>query len=221
MALSRRAEAQLTYQVRRWHRREYGTGSHCIAISRLSGSGGAEVARRVGEALDFGVFGHELIDQISGDDAGRKLLLQDLDEQVRDGISRYVLDAVRIRRFTEGDYLEKIVHAVATLGERGMAVVLGRGAPFILSADRALRVLLVAPFERRVARWVELRDLSPGEAEKALREEDARRAEFHRYHFQRDYTDPTLYDLALNTDSLGYETSATMVVDAFRRRFGG
>jgi hypothetical protein len=33
------------------------------------------------------------------------------------------------------------VTTLATLGEQGRAVILGRGAPFVLSPDRTLRVL--------------------------------------------------------------------------------
>ena len=71
---------------------------------------------------------------------------------MRGTIERYLVDAFRGARFTESDYLRHLVRTVAALGERGAAVILGRGSVFILPPERALRVFLVAPREHRLER---------------------------------------------------------------------
>ena len=50
-----------------------------------------------------------------------------------------------------------------------------------------------------------------------MREATAERREFLRHHFGVDPYDPTLYDLTVNTDTLGIDTSVSLVVDALRR----
>ncbi len=112
-----------------------------------------------------------------------------------------------------------MAHIIATLGERGSAVIVGRGSAFILPPERALRVLLIAAREQRIARYAELRGLSPREADSALAAEEERRLEFGRVQFGARYDDPFHYDLVLNTGTLSYEGAAEVAISALRRRF--
>ncbi len=191
----------------------------CIALSRQPGAGGAEVGRRVAELLDYGFFGIEIVDQIARELGVQRQLVAGLDERVSTGIDRYVADAFRTRPFTETDYLRAVVRTIATHGERGRVVILGRGAPQILPPTRALRVLVVAPREARAARIAREEGLPAREAEEALAQRDAERLSFLRHDFSVDADDPTLYDLVVNTATLGLEGSAALVIDALRGRF--
>jgi cytidylate kinase len=173
----------------------------------------------VAELLDYGFFGIEIVDRIARELGVQRRLVEGLDERVSSGIERYVADAFRTRPFTETDYLRAVVRTIATLGERGRAVILGRGAPHILPATRALRVLVVAPREARAARIARDEGLGPREAEEVVAQRDAERLRFLRHDFGVEADDPTLYDLAVNTQTLGLEASAALVIDALRRRF--
>lgn len=191
----------------------------CIAISRLPGSGGVAVGRRVAEWLDYGLFGREIVEEVAREMGVDHWVVAGLDERVRTSIERYVSDAFRSQRVTEGEYLRQLARTIATIGRRGSAVLVGRGAPFILSPEHALRVLLVASRPRRIARYAEVRSLSPDRAEAALAQEEERRREFARVQFGVDYTDPLLYDLVANTGTLSFEAAAGVIIDALRRRF--
>jgi cytidylate kinase len=99
-------------------------------------------------------------------------------------------------------------------------VILGRGAPFILAPDRALRVLVTAPLDARIARATRAGGVSPEEARAALAHEEAERRQFLGFHFHVDPDDARLYDLVVNTATLGVDDAAAVVVEALRRRFG-
>ena len=223
MSTPRALEELVEHQVRRWEIERSSAAvqsrAPCIALSRLPGSGAAELAHQVAEWLDYGCFGIEIVDRIAREQHIRRELVAGLDEHVRSGLERYVIDAFRSRPFSESDYLRAVVHTVATLGERGMAVIVGRGAPFILQPDRALRVLVVAPRSVRLDRIAKEERLARPDAERVLDERDRDRQEFLRHQFGVDPDDPTLYDLVLNTGSLSIEAAATLVVEALRRRF--
>ena len=135
--------------------------------------------------------------------------------QVRRSFDRYVLDSFRRRSFIESDYLWLVVRTIATLGEQGMAVILGRGAPFVLGPDRALRVLVVSCRARRAERLARRHGLPPAEALRRLAREDEKRREFLSQ-FKVDPDDPALYDLVVNTETLGVDGCVTLVVDALR-----
>ena len=191
----------------------------CIAISRQPHAGAREVGRRVAELLDYGLFDIEIVDRIARELGVQRKLVAGLDERVSSGIDRYVADAFRRRPITESDYLRAVVRTVATLGERGSAVIIGRGSPYILSAQHALRVLVVAPRPARVARLAELHGIPSEDAAERLAVEDEEREAFLRRDFKVDPNDPTLYDLVVNTATLPLEACAALVIDALRRRF--
>lgn len=210
-------------QIRRWDLQhpvgQVETPPPCVALSRLRGSGAGELGRMVAEWLDYGFFDREIVEWIGRQEGVQLQLVEGLDERVRNTIDRYVVDAFQRHSFTESDYLRDLVRILVTLGNRGMAVIAGRGAPFILPPDRALRVLVLAPMEVRARRFAAAEGLSPEEAQARLRAEDEERLEFYRVQFGVEQNDPELYDLVVNTGTLTIEAGARIVVEALRRRF--
>lgn len=192
-----------------------------IAISRLPHSGGGALGRRLAETLDYGLFGRELIEEIEREKGVQHSLLAGLDERIRGAIDRYVLDTLRRDSFTESHYLVHLVRTLRTLGERGMVVVLGRGACHILPPERALRVLVVAPRAFRLERLARTRGLSQADADAVLADEDAQRRAFLKHHFGVTADDPLDYDLVLNTGTVGLDAAARIVVEALSDRFPG
>lgn len=210
-------------QVRRWSLQHpvalAESPSPCVALSRLRGSGGVEIGRRVAEWLDYGFFDKEIVDWIAREEGIQRQLVEGLDERIRNSVERYVTDTFQNRAFTESDYLRDVVRIVALLGRRGMAVIAGRGAPFILPVERALRVLVIAPLPLRAERLAEAEGIPVERALELLRREDAEREVFYRSQFGVEQSDPLLYDLVVNTDTLSAEAGARLVVDALRSRF--
>lgn len=212
-----RADAVLKQQLSRWQ--TDARPQRCIAISRLPGAAGEEVAALVAQRLGFGLFGREILEEIAREHGVEQELLADLDESVRSTVSRSVRDLLAAHPFTESDYLRAVGRVVATLAERGQAVIVGRGAAHLLPPEQALRVLLFAPRAWREDRLAGERGLAPAAAVGALREEEEHRAEFVRHHFGVRLDDPTPFDLALNVATLGTDRAATAVIDVLRLRF--
>ena len=223
--MSHSLETQVEHQMRRWSL--IGRASAqipvrpCLALSRLPGAGAAELARRVAERLDYGLFDAEIVDWIARRAGLARALVAGVDEHIRTAIERYVEDALSRGRFTESDYLRHLVRVITTLGERGSAVVIGRGSPFLLPPERALRVLVVAPRAVRLENIAKRRSLPAGDAEAALEAEDAARLAFHRHHFARNPDDAVHYDLTLNLGMLPMDAACGLLVRALEARFAG
>ena len=212
-------------QGRRWallaeagRRAAQRTTRRCIALSRLPESGAEELGRTLAERLDYGFFDIEIVDQIARAAGIQRQLVAGVDEHVRSVIDRYVTDSFSSGVFTESDYLRALVRAVHTLSERGMAVILGRGSPFILTADQGLRVLVVGDRTSRVERLVAREGRGVAQAGQRLEEREAERREFLRPHFGVDPDDPSLYDLVINTGTLGMDCAAAMGIEVLARR---
>lgn len=219
----RSVEELANREMRRWELTRRSASSEpprpCIAISRYPGAGAAALGQRVAETLDYAFFGIELVDWIARRTGLARQLIAGVDERIRNTIDRSITDTFRRERFTESDYLRQVVSTITTLGERGSAVILGRGSPFILPPERALRVFVVAPREQRVEQLAKQHAFSVEDAEKALDREDGSRREFLEHHFGRDPDDPTHYDLMLNLGTLSKDAAAALLVDAMLVRF--
>lgn len=223
---ARTLAAMVDHQMRRWS--QVGRGSAqtpprpCLALSRLPGAGAEELGARVAERLGYGFFDVEIVDWIARQAGLARELVAGVDEHIRAGVERFVADAFsRGAHFTESDYLRHVVRVVSSLGERGSAVIIGRGSPFILSPERALRVLVVAPREQRLENLSKRMSLSAAQAAAALAVEDAARLAFHRHHFARDPDDPRHYDLTLNLGTLAMDAACELLVRALEARFPG
>ncbi len=209
-------------QVQRWEAsrgKSQEVASPCIAIGRMPSAGGTTLGQRLSKQLGYGMFGREIVEQIAKEEGVKLSLVEGMDEHAETSIQRHLVDSFSHRQFTESDYLKDVVQIVTTLGQRGHAVIVGRGAPYILPADRCLRVLVVASAHAR-AEWYGARHgLDAREAARRLVRQDDQRERFLRQDFNVFYLDPSLYDVVVNTETLGLDAAAEIVIEAYRRRF--
>jgi len=206
-----------------------------ITISRQYGAGGSEVARRVAEALGWRLVDNDLVERIAARAGLSSEEVAGIEERTPSFIERLaqVLATATPELFppTTGTVPElseatlvRITEAVVTeAAAQGRAVLVGRSAPAVLARERdALHVKLVAsrPFRIRVAAarlGLELKD-----AERVTQQTDAQRERYHREHYAREWSDPVGYHMVLNTERLGYEGAAAIIVaEAGRRGWTG
>jgi cytidylate kinase len=220
MTLSRRLDSLLHHQLARWEEASRTPAAAAgVAIASLPGSGGEELGRLVAERLGFACFGREIVDQIATRRGIPEEVLHGLDERVRSAVDRYFTDSFQEQRFTEDEFLKEVERFVVPIARRGNAVLVGRGAAFLLADEPVLRVLAVAPTPFRVERFGRERGLTGAAAAEALRQEDEARTAFIRHHFQQRLDDPGAYDLTVNVATLGFEVAAAGVDDVWHRRF--
>lgn len=189
-----------------------------ITISREHGSGGVELGRRLAERLGYSFWHKEILHEIATSASNSERLLASFDERRRNVIAELVANMVLVNR-AQSDYvrgLARVMHAIAT---HGGAVIVGRGAQYLLAPELVLRVLVVAPLEVRVRNLVAAGQ-PEAEARKAAQTVDHQRAEFIRGTFHRHVEDVLDYDLVLNLGNLERERAPDVVLAALRARFG-
>lgn len=216
-------------QVRRWEQQARTAASRptiepcqrpVITISTLHGAGGREIGHLVATRLGFEVYDRELIEQIANSAHVRRRVVESLDERTQNWIEKYIIQQFEQQCFSAGDYLRHLSRVLLTLGQHGSAVIIGRGAHFILQPSCTLRVRTVAPLEQRVRFTAETEGLTEHGARELVARRDAERLRFARSLFNRDLTDPHHYDLVLNTSAMSLAQSAEAVRSAFQIRFG-
>ncbi len=216
-------EALVNREVRRWELVRRSSKAErplpSLVLSHPLGAGVTEIGRRVCKRLGYPLFGREIVEWIVKKAERQERLVQGVDERLRGAIDRLVSDGFTRERFTESDYLRQLVRILATISERGGAVILNRGAQFVLPPARTLRVLVVAPQSERVERLRRRHSISAGEAEQLIRQSDADRRYFLTRHFQREPDDPTDYDLSVNTGLCSVDDAAHLLISSYRARF--
>ncbi|MGH8065626.1 MAG: cytidylate kinase family protein [Candidatus Entotheonellia bacterium] len=179
-----------------------------ITIARQMGSLGNEIAADVAQRLSY-----TLVDQAKLQEAAEaygmlKSELEEVHEKRPTLVTRYL--TMRHRAYL--DMIQTIIYQYARADD---VVILGRGATVLLSdVPSALHVNMFASFERRVEVVMAREGIARPLAEQIVRENDQDRAGYMRYLFDRDWMDPLLYDVMINTNVVTREHACELIVEA-------
>lgn len=116
--------------------------------------------------------------------------------------------------------VEKMFQAIRSLASAGRAIIIGRGGCCLTSSfPLGLHVRLIAPEPHRIARVQRTAKLSQKEAARYARLQEADRAKLVKAFFNRDISDPLLYDSIWNTERVPMPAIARAIVECLKARF--
>lgn len=203
-----------------------------VTITRQFGSGGAEIGRVVAEAGRLNYVDHEIIDEVA-----RRLGVElhqaaQQDEQTA-GTVGHILEAFQASNpFTvnysnlfgsgsaptqsrETAYLHLTQRVVLEMATEGNAVIIGRGAQFLLhNLPRTLHIYIFAPRPYRISTVMQLYQLDHDHAEALLDRRDYEHDSYLRHYYGSDGHQPSLYHLLINTSIFSIELAADLVSQA-------
>jgi MFS family permease len=117
----------------------------------------------------------------------------------------------------EGEYVTRVREAIEGLAATTGAVIIGHGATVLLRGRaHALCVRLDAPAEARTRRAMEVTGIDEKTARRRLEAVDSARRIYVRRLYGVELGDPGLYDLVLDTSTLGVETCVERILAALR-----
>ncbi|WP_456426894.1 cytidylate kinase-like family protein [Rhodocaloribacter sp.] len=223
--MARRFEQIIEDQIKLWARTNIEPARReqphpVITISRAFGTRGAALAELLGRRTGFTVWDQELVQAIAEEAGGDERLMRSLDERHRKTIDDAVRGALMGSPHTNTQYLRALMRVVQTIAHHGDAIIVGRGANYILRPADRLSIRLVCPLDVRVQRYAARENLDEETARRKIVEMDAVRAEFVRYNFKRDVTDPADYDLVLNAVTFDLDAIADLVLEAYTLKTG-
>jgi len=189
-----------------------------ITISREPGSGGRIIAKTLGEKLELDVFHQEIIHEMAESAHVGSQLVEILDEKGLSMLEDWVHSLVNERHLWPDRYMKHLMKVVGTIGRHGGAVMVGRGANFILPPERRLSVRVISPRESRVRNVAETFELSTEEAERRVARTEANRKAFVRKYFYTDIANPLHYDLITNTGNTRIETAVKAICSAYAQQ---
>ena len=206
-------------QVQRWQimqkeGKEEKEGVSIITVFREPGSGGRIIATRLAEKLGIAIFHQEVINEMAKSADVSKKLIETLDERGLSTLEDWISSLVHKRHLWPDRYMQHLMKVVGTIGKHGRAVVVGRGANFILPPEKRFSVRIVGPQAWRINNVAKEFDISLEDAKRRVMRTESDRRAFIRKYFNADIADPTNYDLVVNTATLKVDDAVKVISSA-------
>jgi cytidylate kinase-like protein len=191
-----------------------------IAVSKQAGTDGHAIAQRVAGDLGWQAYDREILTAIAQHTERRESVLARFDEREIGTLDDYLGQLVVPGNPGRYVYWRELVRTVWALGRGGNAVLVGRGAHWVLRRECGLAVRLVAPRAYRAALLARRTGVGEADASRQLERDDRTQARFVRQVFGRAIDDAEGYDLVLNVATLGADAAACTIEDALHRKLG-
>lgn len=190
-----------------------------ITIAREPGSGGAPIAKRVAEKLNFEYIDEQIIDEISQSTKKRKAVIEAIDEKSRTKVADMVHSIMNVEYVDDATYVSELIRIVLTYAYKGKTVILGRGANFYTPFGKGLHVNVMAPYDVRVQRAMDFEGHSKEKAKEVIAKVEKERSEFVKQYFKQNINKINAYDLTINTTYFRVEEAANVIIEAFKQKF--
>jgi cytidylate kinase len=180
-----------------------------ITVSGGMGTGSERIAREAARKAGMELYDDQRLHEEALKMGIRKEDLKGVDEKAPG-----FFDSLRFNSDLYLDVLESVVYSVS---KKGQGILVGHGSQILLREfGCALHVLVHASEDFRIRRTMEDLKVSEEGARRLIRKSDSERRGFLRFAFRVNQDDVSLYDLLVNTEKLGIEGSAEVIVNALR-----
>lgn len=195
-----------------------------ITIGRQFGSGGKCVAEVLGRKLGIPVYDQELIMKAAQESGFSAEFFEQSDEKRRffslSSIFATVYSSETENYMSDKGLFRIQCETIRNIAGQGSAVIVGRCSDYVLrDMENKLDVFLTSPLEKRAARVAERQGIDYAKALETVEREDRNREEYYNYYTFGNWGVASNYDLCIDSDKLGDEGTADMIIE-FARRAG-
>lgn len=191
-----------------------------VTVSRDPGSGGKLIAKGIAESIGFDLFHQEVIHEMALSANVSQRIVESLDERGLNMLEDWVAASIHKHHLWPDEYLQHLLKVIGTIGKHGKAVLIGRGANFVLAPETTLRLRIIAPSAFRARKVAETFDIPLKDAERRILKTESDRRAFIRKYYHKDIEDPTHYDMVVNTGHLRLDEVIDSVCHIIKRKQG-
>lgn len=205
--------------------------NYIITIARGFGTGGKQIALKLGEELDIPCYENRILylaSELSGIDETEFVRV---DEQLKESsfskklknLPKQVLPLPVSKRFNSEDRLfDYQAEIIRNLADTESCIIVGKCADYVLRDHKnVLSIYIEAPREYCVKRIMKRMHCGESLAHAMISNTDKYRAEYYEYYTHGNYwTNPVNYDLTLNSAKLGEENCIEMIKHALKLKLG-
>jgi cytidylate kinase len=188
-----------------------------ITIAMEPGSGGYLIAESVAKRLGFTLYSKRLLTAMANKADVKQSVLEAIEKQRPSAIEDFVAALLPKDDYVyPGDYFENLKETISNIALLGRAVIVGRGANFILPKQKRFAIRVLAPLEIRIKNVAFHFKVSLEEAKKRVSHREARRKAFIKDYLRKNIAETDSYDLIINTERMDLETCTELVIGALK-----
>ena len=188
-----------------------------VTIAREYGSGGRYIGKLVSEKLGIKLYDKNFILKIA-EETGLSAEYIEKNEQKRE-----LLDNLNIEYYSglsnadelfikESDLIKKVANEKS-------CVIVGRCADFILkNKENVVKVFIYSDKEGKINRATNIYGIDKNKAEKEINKINKLRANHYKYYTEKEWRDPSNYDICINSDSVGVEEAAELICNMVKEK---
>ena len=205
-------------------------GNYVITVARGFGSGGKDIATRLGKALNIPCYERQILTMASDQSGIDESIFVETDEKLR---GKYLANFMRrmpvsgVVEPMERDFTSDInvfniqADVIRTLACTESCIIVGKCADDILrDYPNVISVYIEAPRAACVRSIMEKMHVSEKRAHYLIQKTDKYRAKYYSYYTSgKDWTNPVNYDLVLNSDRIGREKCVKLIKEYVKIRF--
>lgn len=192
--------------------------NYIITIARGFGSGGREVGFNPPEKPGIPCYWSQILSMASEYSGINESLFELSDEKLR---HKKLLKKLSVAKNTDKDFTSDVnlfniqKKIICELAESQSCIIIGKCSNHILrNYDNVVSVYIEAPRKACVERLKKYLGVTDDEAASMIYQTDKYRADYYRYYTGGDYwTNPTSYHMTLNSDRIGIEKCADIIIN--------
>ncbi|MBE5935228.1 MAG: cytidylate kinase-like family protein [Lachnospiraceae bacterium] len=191
-----------------------------ITIGRQFGSGGSDIGKELGKALDIKCYDKEILLEAAKNSGMCEEVASQYDEMGQQSFlyslatSGYFGNTMNYQPINAKLYSAQFQLIRSIAKENDSAIFIGRCADYVLEEEYDLtKIYIAADFDYRVNNIVEKHKITEKEAIKLIQKRDKQRASYYNFYTSKRWSDVTSYDLTLNVAKIGVDGAVAMIKD--------
>ncbi|MEF9945136.1 MAG: cytidylate kinase-like family protein [Lachnospiraceae bacterium] len=184
-----------------------------ITIGREFGSGGREIANRLGTALGIKVYDKEMLERAAKESGICEELFETHDERPTNSfLYSLVMDTYSLG-YSSGTYTDMPINhkvflaqfdAIKKIADEGPCILVGRCADYALDTyPNCISIFIHASMEAKIRRIARIHNLTDAKAKDMIVKTDKKRSSYYDYYTNKRWGDAQSYDLCMSSSKLG------------------
>ena len=188
-----------------------------ITISREYGSGGRYIGKLVAEKLGIQLYDKQFVEKLAEDTGLSEKYIEDNEQK------RTFLEILNNGYYSglnnSDDLFIKESELIGEVADKESCVIVGRCADFILKdKENVLKIFIDSSLQDKINRATEYYNLDKNKAQKEIKRINKLRETHYKYYTEREWKDPSNYDICINSDSLGIENAANLICELVNKK---
>lgn len=199
--------------------------SRIITVGRQYGSGGREIGKKISDQLGIPFYDKELVEMAAKKSNISNEAVKEIDERATNSLlysivtGSFGMKGLNAPLFYEMPMNDKFFIAqsevIKEVAHQGDCVIVGRCADYVLEHEENVDVLslfLYASLDFRTLRVASDLNLTVHHAKDYIQKTDKQRRTYYDYYTSREWGKMSNYDLCINTEKIGIDKTAELVV---------